>query len=155
MKKYEGQARSARRGDVCGANRYHGHMADMIIGVGGHARSGKRSLAEALATRLGLPLARFSREVERVARERGLPLDPPDVRRTTLTAVGKELVGSDPEPFCRRVLAQAGWPETRSVIVEGVRHARVADTSTASSRHQRSVWFSSTHHRMCGRLGSR
>jgi hypothetical protein len=43
-------------------------------------------------------------------------------------AVGEELVASDHVSFCRRVLTQAGWPEARSVIVEGVRHARVAET---------------------------
>lgn len=117
-----------RRRDAGGTNTWYGHMVDLVVGVGGHARSGKTSIAEALAARVGLPLARFSREVERVARERGLPLDPPDVRRTTLMAVGEDLVRSDPEEFCRRVLAQAGWPETRSVIVEGVRHALVAET---------------------------
>ena len=103
-------------------------MADVIVGIGGHTRSGKTSIAGALAVRVGLPLARFSREVERVALERGFPLDLPEVRRTILMSVGEELAGADPEWFCRRVLAQAGWPETRSLIVEGVRHAGVADT---------------------------
>lgn len=101
-------------------------MTSFIIGLAGHARSGKTSIAEAISAQTGLSVARFSREVERVARERGLPLEPSEVRRETLMAVGESLVSNELESFCRRVLAQVGWAAGRSAVIEGIRHQAVA-----------------------------
>jgi hypothetical protein len=42
--------------------------------------------------------------------------------------LGSDLVETDPALLCRRVLADAGWPATEIVLLDGVRHVSVVHT---------------------------
>lgn len=93
-----------------------------VVAVSGAIRSGKTTLADALAERLGWTRASFGDAVRAIARERGLAAD-----RETLQALGAELVVGDLEGFVRRTLAQAKWGPDRSVVLDGVRHVKALE----------------------------
>lgn len=94
----------------------------VVIGIAGHAKSGKSTLGNALAERLGISAASFGHEVRRVAAERNTAVYPVAADRETLMRLGEELVSSSHKDFCRRVLARAGWMPGMPLIVEGIRH---------------------------------
>lgn len=99
---------------------------ELVIGIAGHARSGKSTLADALSQRLGISVVSFGREVRAIAAERNLTQEPGS-ERETLMRLGEELVSRMPTEFCKRVLAQAGWTPGTSLVVEGIRHRVVLD----------------------------
>jgi dephospho-CoA kinase len=97
----------------------------VVIGIAGHAKSGKTSLAEALAARTGYPVASFGEEVERLAVQQGYSLATEAERRVTLMKLGERLVTEQVETFCASVLEHGKWSPGSSIIVEGIRHADV------------------------------
>ena len=97
----------------------------VVIGIAGHAKSGKTTLARALSRKLSIPTASFGETVEQIAQERGLLSDNLASNRAALMRLGEELVTHQLSDFCSRVLTQGGWQPGRSMIVEGIRHAAV------------------------------
>lgn len=97
----------------------------LVLGIAGHAKSGKTTLARAIGDQTGWPVASFGEEVLAIAHERGLPLGDVVTQRTTLMRLGERLVATDLEAFCARVLAQGRWSPGRSLVVEGIRHVVV------------------------------
>lgn len=94
-----------------------------ILAISGGIASGKTTLAEAIASSLRLRHASFGRYVRAEARSRGI-----STTRRGLQALGKELVEGDVEAFCRAVLAAVEWQPQEAVVVDGVRHLRVASS---------------------------
>lgn len=95
---------------------------DIAVGLVGPARAGKTVLARRLAERMSAPSMSFGDEVRRRAAAAGRGDD-----RLTLMEIGQQAVEGDLDAFCRDVLAQHR-PERRTpLIIEGIRHTRVAD----------------------------
>lgn len=99
---------------------HSGGRATVVVSLAGHARSGKSTLAAALADRLGACVVSFGDAVRTRAATMGL--DPSD--RTVLMDLGQSWVTSDPSSLCREVL---GPEETRPeiLIVDGLRHLSI------------------------------
>lgn len=98
--------------------------ATFSIGLAGRISSGKSTLAEQLAERLGLPRIVFGDYVRGQAQSRGLGTE-----RPTLQALGAEQLESlGPDGFCR---SAAQWArvdlDSTDVVWDGVRHVAVAD----------------------------
>jgi len=94
----------------------------VAIGLIGHARAGKTTLARAIGVRL--PHARhvsFSTAIRAEATRRGV--DSAD--RNTLIAIGQRWVDQDPMGLVRATIAEhLGCPV---LVIDGVRHVEVAD----------------------------
>lgn len=101
-----------------------------VIGIAGHAKSGKSTLAQALSDRLALPRVSFGTEIRKIAGERGEPVTDPAraTERAVLMRHGEHLVAHETEMLCRRVIAQANWRERGGVIIDGIRHVVVVET---------------------------
>jgi dephospho-CoA kinase len=93
------------------------------LGLVGRIGSGKTSLATEVARNLECPLASFGDFVRRTAAERGLDAE----QRGVLQAVGDDLIEAGWEPFCRAVLAEAGY-SGGSVVIDGIRHSEALRT---------------------------
>jgi len=95
----------------------------MVIAFSGQIKSGKTTIAQAVATAIGCPRVSFGDEVRRVVASRGL-----SDSRENLQAVGEELVANQLDDFCRAVLGQAGrGTPAESVVVDGLRHVEALD----------------------------
>lgn len=98
--------------------------APFSIGVAGRISSGKSTVSERLAERLGLPRIAFGDYLRAQAQSRGL-----DTERPTLQALGAEEFESlRPDGLCR---SAAQWArvnlDSTGVVWDGVRHVAVAD----------------------------
>ncbi|MEV6829277.1 AAA family ATPase [Amycolatopsis sp. NPDC051102] len=94
---------------------------DAAIGIIGHARTGKTTLARGLAEVIeGAGIVSFGEAVRQRAAEQGF--DPGD--RAVLMKLGQQWVDTDLEGYCREVLGQAG-EDVRVLIIEGIRHEEV------------------------------
>jgi dephospho-CoA kinase len=89
----------------------------VAVGVSGRIGSGKTTLAEALAHRLGCSHASFGEYVRSVAKDRGARGDD----RRVLQDLGDELISAGWESFCSAVLEDAGY-SGGSIVVDGIRH---------------------------------
>ena len=96
----------------------------MILGFSGKIKSGKTTVAEAVASELGIARASFGDYVRSVAYERGL--DKND--RDTLQNVGESLIQSGWTQFCTDVLEAANWRGGDSIVVDGIRHEQAIVT---------------------------
>lgn len=84
----------------------------------GGIKSGKTTLAGAVAKRLGLEVASFGDFVRAAARDRGQA----DTREN-LQALGEGLIRElGFGGFCRAVLESSGWAPGGAVVVDGIRH---------------------------------
>jgi len=95
---------------------------DTVIGIAGHARSGKSTLARALADRAGGTVVGFGDLVRQSALARGE--DPSD--RRTLVATGQEWAQRDPAGLCAAALSSVG-EGCEVLILDGIRHITVLD----------------------------
>lgn len=96
-----------------------------VVGVGliGHARSGKSTLARALSENIpGSAVVSFGDAVRARAESEGMDTED----RTVLLDLGQRWVSSDPEAFCRAVLQRAAQPHTL-LIIDGIRHTHIAE----------------------------
>lgn len=93
-------------------------MKPCVIGFSGRIKSGKTTIASAIADSLGWSCASFGDYVRRVAVQR--KQDPRS--RTVLQEIGESLIGEGWSPFCRDVLTAANWRLGMPVVVDGVRH---------------------------------
>jgi adenylate kinase family enzyme len=98
--------------------------AEFSIGLAGAMSSGKSTLADEIASQLGIPLVGFGDFVRGEARDRGLEAD-----RRVLQVVGAELLGGlGAEGFCRAAADSAGVDlKDTGVVWDGVRHGVVAE----------------------------
>lgn len=92
-------------------------MSPVIIVFSGAIGSGKSSLSQAVATRLGLSRVGFGDYVRMKAGQRGVPQT-----RESLQEVGASLIRAGWHQFCSSVLSQSGWKVGQSLVVDGVRH---------------------------------
>lgn len=88
-----------------------------IVALAGGIGSGKSSVADELAARLGCKLARFGEYVRSIAAKRGL-----DPRREVLQGIGEQLISRDVMGFVRAVLDRSGWKPGDHLVVDGIRH---------------------------------
>jgi dephospho-CoA kinase len=90
-----------------------------VVAISGRLRSGKTSLALAVAEALGYRRASFGDYVRASADRQGLPHD-----RATLQELGAQLIAEQGwAAFCENALAEAGLAGVKTaVVVEGVRH---------------------------------
>jgi hypothetical protein len=95
----------------------------LVVGFSGRSKSGKTELSKTAARYLSAGVASFGDAVRSEASFRNLDSTDPSV----LIALGSELVENDLVPFCRKVLAQAGWPSREIVFLDGIRHIAVVD----------------------------
>jgi cytidylate kinase/transcriptional regulator with XRE-family HTH domain len=98
-------------------------LEPMVLAFSGKMGSGKSTLSEHVAKALDWKRASFGDYVRKVAKDEGLDEDSRDV----LQELGARLVKSDPEEFCRDVLAEFDWRSGEPLIVEGIRHAEIVE----------------------------
>lgn len=98
-------------------------MKPTILAFSGGIGSGKSSVSQAVADRLGWRRVSFGDYVRLAAKQRGLAQT-----RETLQAVGISLIDAGWERFCRAVLLQAEWRNGQPLIVDGVRHVEALQT---------------------------
>lgn len=96
----------------------------MVIGFSGPPRSGKTTVAQALASELGIACASFGDYVRSVAREKQLDENDRDV----LQNIGESLVQSGWPAFCNSVLDSVNWKSGDSIVVDGIRHQQAIET---------------------------
>lgn len=90
----------------------------IVLALSGRIGSGKTTVANRLASKLGWAHASYGQYVRLEAHNYGL-----DARRETLQAVGATLIAAGWDSFTAGVLALANWVPGQSVVVEGIRHA--------------------------------
>lgn len=92
------------------------------IGLAGHARSGKSTLAAMLSRRVGARVVAFGDIVRQAARDQHL--DPSD--RATLMDVGQRWAETNPASLCSAVLRGTD-AETRPLVIDGIRHVAIVE----------------------------
>lgn len=84
--------------------------------------SGKSDVSRSFSGKINAPRNSFGATVREIATERGLP-----VSRTELQSLGADLVASDRNRFCRRVVAIALNDLASPVVIDGLRHIDVLE----------------------------
>jgi dephospho-CoA kinase len=97
-------------------------MKSIVLGFTGRIGSGKTTISSMIAERLGWPRVGFGEYVRKIAWSRGLAES-----REILQELGESLFSSDPEQFCRAVLAQVSWKQGEPLIIDGIRHVAVVN----------------------------
>jgi dephospho-CoA kinase len=93
----------------------------LVVCFSGRMTSGKTSVTEALARRLGWRRAAFGDYVRaQLVQQAGDPTS-----REALQNLGQTLVDADPEGFVRAVLRSAGFTPGDNLLIDGVRHLHV------------------------------
>jgi adenylate kinase family enzyme len=106
----------------------------LLLCFSGQIGSGKSSVSVAVAQALGWQRTGFGDYLRaEIVRRGGDPND-----RQSLQDLGQTLVGTDPDAFCRDVLAAGGFTPGDDFIIDGIRHivifeilARVSQPSDA------------------------
>jgi len=98
-------------------------MSPVIVTFSGPIGSGKSSLSQAVATRLGFSRVSFGDYVRLMGERRGVPQT-----RESLQKVGVSLIEAGWEEFCKSVLSQACWKVGQSLVVDGVRHVEAFES---------------------------
>lgn len=88
-----------------------------ILGFAGRMASGKTTISQHVAQVLGWRWAGFGAYVRAEARRRGWA-----ETREVLQHISDELLADGLTPFCRAVLADAGWSPGQGLILDGFRH---------------------------------
>jgi dephospho-CoA kinase len=89
-------------------------VKDTALALAGKIGSGKSTVAEILASRLGVSRVSFSSVVRRIARQRGLSEE-----RAVLQNLGDELIANGWDSFCAMVLDQA---QDGPPVIDAIRH---------------------------------
>jgi dephospho-CoA kinase len=106
----------------------------LVVCFSGRMRSGKTSVTEALAGRLGWRRAAFGDYVRaRLAQQGGDPTS-----REALQNLGQAMVDVDPEGLVRGVLRSAGFTPGDNLVVDGVRHVAIQTLITQLVQPSRS-----------------
>lgn len=106
----------------------------MLVCFSGQIGSGKSSVSSAVAITLGWRRTGFGEFLrDEIVRTGGDPQS-----REALQNLGQRLIETDPEAFCRSVLAAGGFTPGDDFLIDGVRHVeifrilgRIAAPSTA------------------------
>ena len=98
-------------------------MKSVVLGFSGKIGTGKTTISSGVANVLGWPRVSFGDFIRSEAQRRGL-----EFTREALQSIGASLVDGNSERFCRSVLSQANWKPGQNLIVDGVRHAKIAYT---------------------------
>jgi adenylate kinase family enzyme len=96
-------------------------MTNTVLAFSGGIRSGKSTVSTGVAEALGCPRVSFGNYVRMITQFRGL-----EECRKSWQAVGESLIQEDLNQFCGAVLAQAPWEPGGPLVVDGVRHVKVA-----------------------------
>jgi dephospho-CoA kinase len=91
------------------------------ISFSGRIASGKTRITHTLAQALGWPRTGFSDYLRVVMAAKGIT----EPSREQLQDFGQFLVESDPERFCRNVLANIGFIPGDNILLDGIRHADI------------------------------
>lgn len=90
----------------------------LVICFSGRIGSGKSSVTESLAAALGWRRAGFGDYLrQRIVQEGGDPTS-----RQALQDLGQRLVDTDPDQFCRDVIAGVGFRPSEDLLLDGIRH---------------------------------
>ncbi|VTR93372.1 Cytidylate kinase OS=Candidatus Nitrososphaera evergladensis SR1 GN=NTE_03352 PE=4 SV=1: AAA_18 [Gemmata massiliana] len=99
-------------------------MTGTALGFAGRIASGKSTVSDKVAVRLGVPRVSFRHYLETVAVNRGIS----DVTREVLQDLGEqEIKVHGFKDFCRAVLDQARWHPGQAVVIDGIRHVEAAN----------------------------
>ena len=107
-------------------------MGQLTIALAGSVGSGKSTVAQEIAQRLGCPVAGFGNYVRYLAIEAGEATD-----RLSLQRLGQAEIEADPTNFVQRFLDWAPLVPSRSLIIDGVRHAAVDEALRTWARSAR------------------
>src|SRR4051812_19856035 len=94
-----------------------------VLAFSGKIASGKSTLSAAVAKELGWLRVSFGEHVRRVAVRRGANTNTPHA----LQELGEALVQQNVDAFCRDTLHEGGWRAGQPVVIDGLRHACVAE----------------------------
>lgn len=97
-------------------------MQNVVLGFSGRIASGKSAVSKAVADQLGIQRVSFGDYVRKVAHYMGL--DEKD--RQVLQDIGK-LYAEHPREFCGKLLEQAGYTPGQALVIDGIRHERIAN----------------------------
>lgn len=77
--------------------------------------------------------------------------------REALQALGEELVAADPEALCKAVLGPSGWRPGQALVVDGIRHADIAERMKRRMQPSdfQHVHLAVAHKTRVNRLGAR
>lgn len=95
----------------------------VAVGFSGRKKSGKTTISQAVAERLGLHYASFGDFVRNEAARRHLDA----ASLVVLQDLGATLIQEGWPEFCQQVVAQSGWIAGTSLVVDGIRHAEAAE----------------------------
>ncbi|MHB0965780.1 MAG: AAA family ATPase [Bellilinea sp.] len=99
-------------------------MNNCIICFGGQIASGKTTISQSIAVKLGWKYASFGNYVRYYVSNLGLnPLN-----RNILQIFGQRLIDEGWEIFCGKVLDFALWKPGESLVIDGVRHKEAIET---------------------------
>lgn len=93
----------------------------LVLAFAGKIGSGKSTLSIQVAKALGWKRASFGDYIRTVARSEGL-----GESREILQELGSSLV-KNPKDFCRAMLAHFQWEAGEPLVIDGVRHAEIAE----------------------------
>jgi dephospho-CoA kinase len=94
-----------------------------VLALSGKINSGKSYAGKPYAEEDGLDYVSFGDYVRQITELRGLPSS-----RENWQQIGEELVKTNLEDFCLKVLSQApNWKPGKSLVIDGIRHVEVSN----------------------------
>jgi ribosome-binding protein aMBF1 (putative translation factor)/dephospho-CoA kinase len=99
-------------------------LEPLVIGFAGRIGSGKSTLSNEVAKRLGWRRASFGDYLRTLAKSSGLD----DKSREVLQGLGSSLIEKGVDDFCRAVLTHYGWNAGEPLVIDGIRHAEVLES---------------------------
>lgn len=91
-----------------------------VLGFVGGIKSGKSTLAEAVACDQGCECVSFGSYVRLIAREQGK-----SESREVLQQIGQSLIDGGIPSFCSSVLGQVEWHPGQALVIDGIRHVDI------------------------------
>ena len=98
-------------------------LEPLVIGFAGRIGSGKSTLSNEVAKRLGWRRASFGDYLRTLAKSSGL-----DESREVLQYLGASLIDKGVDDFCRAVLTHYGWNAGEPLVIDGIRHTEVVES---------------------------
>jgi dephospho-CoA kinase len=98
-------------------------LEPLVVGFAGRIGSGKSTLSNEVAKRLGWRRASFGDYLRTLAKSSGL-----DESREVLQYLGASLIEKGVDDFCRAVLTHYGWNAGEPLVIDGIRHTEVVES---------------------------
>lgn len=92
-------------------------MNAIILAFSGGIYSGKTTLSQEIANKLGWKRTSFGDYVRAVAKQKGI-----ESSRENLQQLGEKIIESGWDIFCTNVLSLVNWQNGENLIVDGIRH---------------------------------